>query len=242
MRIKRAILTFLSSLLLIAATPFTLQDTAFVASLTPGASAPAATYLINQRFEGTGYDNSETWTETGSTVDEDSTITVLDGSQSLRVTTVAAEGYTDSPAFSSQTQAWIYFLWRPVTLDGASYIGALFGGGAERLWIRVNSDGTMRIDHGSVSASTVNTVTAGTTYHIWARYQTGSGANGQGDIAFSTDGTKPTSGDNFASLTTGTETTSVTVARLGNFSFNRTIVFVFDKCLVDDVNIGSNPP
>lgn len=49
------------------------------------ASAPAATYLLNQNFEGTGYDNSESWTETldGGTVDEDYTTTVLAGSQSL---------------------------------------------------------------------------------------------------------------------------------------------------------------
>jgi|688.fasta_scaffold166066_2 hypothetical protein len=49
-----------------------------------GPSAPS--YLVNQNFEATGYDNGESWTEdlgTGGTVDEDYAISPLVGSQSL---------------------------------------------------------------------------------------------------------------------------------------------------------------
>lgn len=199
-------------------------------------------YLIKQDFEGTGYDNSETWTENRTVVDEDYTGIVLTGSQSLRVvTTLTNDVYAASPSFASQNEAWIYFQWRPVTLDGASYIAALYGGGSERLWIRVNSDGTMRIDHGAISSNTVATVTAGTTYNVWARYKIGAGTDGVGELAFSTTTTKPTSGSGFVSLANGTETAPVTLCRLGNLSFVRTIDFIYDKVRVDDVAIGDNP-
>ena len=206
----------------------------------PGSSA---TYLIQQGFEGAGYDNSESWTESGSTINEDYTGIALVGSQSLRINTVSAQADTTSPAFASTSEIWGYCRFRPVDIDASTSIfGGFVGSGADRLELRINSSGQIIVFHGSNSATTIDAMSEGTTYHVWWYYKVGTGVNGLASVGFSTDGTKPTSGNKFVSLSNGTATQNITTVHFGNFGgFNRTIDFVFDRVLVDDVEIGSNP-
>ena len=72
------------------------------------AASPAASYLVNQNFEGTGYDNGETWTEyvgTGATVNEDyaTSPAPLAGEQSLYVVGGSDDGETYTSFSSSGT-------------------------------------------------------------------------------------------------------------------------------------------
>jgi hypothetical protein len=81
----------------------------------------AATYLINQGFEGTGYDtgngsNGGTWTPSG-TVNPDYTVTVLAGSQSFRNAT--GSSYSGTP-FSGLTTCYFYCLIRFATFTASS--------------------------------------------------------------------------------------------------------------------------
>jgi hypothetical protein len=204
---------------------------------------PPATYLVKQDFEGAGYDNSETWTESGVGIDEDYTGVVLAGSQSLRINSSAASAHTSSPTFTGQAEVWGYFIYRPASLPAASTVIANFltAVGNDCLRLRINSGGALLIRAGGgTEATSVGTLSAGTTYHIFLYFLKGSGANAFASVAFSTDGTKPTSGNNYRESTNGTITSDVEVFRFGQAS-SSTMDFVFDKVRVDDVTIGDNP-
>ena len=222
---------------------FNFTDLAFQPQ--PVASAPAATYLLNQNFEGTDYDNSESWTETrnAGTVDEDYTTTVLAGSQSLLMTD-AAFGLctTVSPSWSAQTITYGYFMYRMAARPvSATSIAVLRSSASARVTIQIISSGAIRIygDIGGTgtAATTVSAMNGATTYHVWWSCDATSSPETV-TIAFSNDGIRPTSGNNFASATSDTTSTSNNLLLQPVYTSNDTI---FDRVLVDDVQIGNNP-
>lgn len=206
--------------------------------------AIAPTYLVNQNFEGTGYDNGETWTESGTgIVNEDYTGVVLEGAQSLRIS-MASQNCKTITEFAAQDEVWVYFLLHPVALRPSdnTYV----------MWMNTNQslanlvvDGTGQLvansDH---STNTISTVTNGGTYHVWYHYKKGSGGDAVFGVAFSIDGTRPTSGNNFAEYTTSARTSQVTALELGDFPTgnNATYELIFDKVRVSASQIGDNPP
>jgi hypothetical protein len=206
-------------------------------------STPPATYLVQQNAEGAGYDNSETWTESGIGIDEDYTGVVLAGSQSLRINTSAAAGTTTSPAFADQADVWGYFLFHPVSLPAATTVMVNFITtiGNDCLRVRINAAGNLLVRAGGgTEATSVGAMSAGNTYHVWIHYVKGSGANAFASVAFSTDGTRPTSGNNYRESTNGTITSDAQNLRFGQTS-SSTFNFVFDKVRVDEAAIGDNP-
>lgn len=202
-------------------------------------SAVGPTYLINQNFEGTGYDNSETWTETATgTVDEDYTGDVIAGSQSLRIVVSTQTGETRKD-ITAISDIFVYFRFKRVSGTTLRLITFRDTTNTRGL-VNLNSSGTLTLNHGSASASTVGTIAASDSVHIWVRYTQGTGADGFMEVGFSTDGTKPTSGNNYASTSVGTSTTTVNRIALGTTS-NQTAEGIFDRVLADDVSIGNNP-
>lgn len=207
-------------------------------------SGGGATYLINQNFEGAGYDNSETWTEASGTPNEDYTSTVLAGSQSLLLdSTGAVNQRVDSPAFAAMTDGWAYMLFHPVTLPAAGNNSFFQLRSSTTLLgqVQINSSGALRVNSGAVSSSyTTSTMSAANTYHIWVHYIDGTGANGFLSVGFSTDGTKPTAGNAYQELTTGTHTADCDNIRvLSDATMARQIIL--DRILVDDASIGNSP-
>ena len=211
-------------------------------------SAPS--YLINQNFEGTGYDNSETWTEAGSgTIDEDYSSSGLgmQGSQCLRLALTAQTGRATSPSFTGQTDVWAYALLRIVSLPSSGTINllTLYNGTTSLGRITIASTGALAIRNGSTGGTTFGTnPSTGTTYHVWLRYTAGSGANGYSLGAYSTDGTRPTSGGTFAEHTNGNATLAATDINVGSIKSgagNTTVEFIVDRVLVSTSEIGDNP-
>lgn len=207
--------------------------------------APAAetSYLIKQDFEGAGYDNGETWTETGTaTMDEDYTGVVLAGAQSYRLVT-AADGGRTQVAFAGQTELWTYLLIRPISLSGADQVILWYRNNIDNGFCNVSIliDGTIRIG-ASGTATSVGAVSEGVTYHCWFHYKKGTGANAVVDFAFSTDGVRPTSGNNFVQLTGQTTVQDAHRLDVGYHAGVDTSEYVFDKVRVDDAQIGDNPP
>jgi hypothetical protein len=213
----------------------------------PVVVASSTNYLIKQDFEGAGYDNSETWTESGTgTIDEDYTGVVLSGSQSLRLNVSAQTARTISPTFSGQTDCWVYFLFRPATAtaSGTPSICDLRSGSTFVSRVSTDTAGKLTVRNGtSGGVTTVGGMTAGVTYHVWMHYTAGSGANGVSAVAFSTDGVRPTGGNNFAQHTSGNATAGADNLTLGQSvgSGTHTFDFIFDKARVDDATIGDNP-
>lgn len=214
----------------------------------PSAAAPP-TYLLNQNFEGTGYDNSETWTETlnDGTIDEDYTTTVLHGSQSLFINdTVSPYPNTVSSSWSSATVTYGYFMLRLDARPGSLFtlfIGRL--GANTRFVIDVLATGAIRA-YGNVGGSgtaaiPVSVLSGSTTYHIWWSIDATSSPETV-TIAFSTDGVRPTSGNNYASsvsdMSSNIDRLFFTTLFLTGSSTTETII---DRVLVDDVQIGDNP-
>jgi hypothetical protein len=205
-----------------------------------------ASYLINQNFEGTGYDNSESWTEAGTGLDEDYTTTVLVGSQSLYgISTTSAKTLT-SPTFAAQSDCWAYGQFRfgaGATLTANQTLFSVRGNTANLVQVLFRSSSKFRINVGSTASSdSVGTWTTGVTYHYRIHYTKGTGANAFGSFEISTDGTFAGSGNNYVQVTNGNATTDADNVRLTwDSSASNGEEIIWDRILVDDVTIGNNP-
>jgi hypothetical protein len=208
-------------------------------------STPAATYLINQNFEGTGYDNSETWTTSTGFPDADYTTTVLLGSQSLALdlTSASCRVRTD---FTNQDETWIYFLFQiggsAPAGDRVIFTAAANGSSTESYSVILTSARKLKPTSGGTATTTALTI--GTKYHVWIHLKkaTGAGNDAVVDVGFSTDGTKPADPSNeFQKVTNGSTSTQIGRIYLGCNQSNAATPYIYDKVLLDDVTIGSNP-
>lgn len=144
-------------------------------------------YLKCQNFEGTGYDNSETWAEelaTDGVVDEDdTTATILLGSQQLKITGPTSGSSMACTTFSAQDDIWIYFKLK--TADGQftanmSILSILDGSDNTIGYIQHRTPGTLRFYNGSVSGTSSTTFGDGSQgpYYIWFHWAKSTGSNG----------------------------------------------------------------
>jgi len=203
-----------------------------------------ATYLIKQDFEGTGYDNSESWTETTNPDEDYATAPApLVGSQSIYFNGTGQRA--TSPTFTGQLEVWAYFQIRIVNLGTTG--GTLFTLLPLGIAVDLNNSagsGSPRIGGSVNSARTTDAMTTGTTYHVLIHYiadQDGGAASAFGSVEFNTSATFTGSGNKFTSFTTGTETGSVTGIRLQGETGGTAVEWIFDKARADDVAIGNNP-
>lgn len=205
-------------------------------------------YLVRQDFEAvTNYDNCETWTPTtasGAVINPQYTGIVLAGTQSLLIACTNNSGELRSFVFTAQDEVFLYCMFRPVIVPASSFkpiflINQTSGGNFGH--VALNSSGTLRIALNTV-ANTVDAMSANTTYHVFARYKKGTGANAIISVGFSTDGTRPTSGNKFAQITTGNTTLQCGKIALDLDSSVVSQTFIFDKVRVATTQIPDNPP
>lgn len=200
-------------------------------------------YLLNENFEAApGYDNVG-WTETG-TVNEDSTTSPLVGAQSLRLGGGSSIAWTQSPSWTAQSTVYTYFRFRtsgnPAATRRFFFIRDVSA--TDVCLIALNSDGTILVRAGTSGGNnTVGTLTAATDYHFWVKYIKGTGANATVECGFSTDGIKPSSGNNFQTHTTGNATTDSTHLGLGITTAVSLPTLDYDKIRVSASLIGDNP-
>jgi hypothetical protein len=234
---KSFILSFIA-----AASAYGQADFSTLLLVQPKVSGAAPTYLLNQNFEGTGYDNSEAWLEAG-TPNEDYTTSPapLEGSQSL-LCDLGGNNRAFSPDFAATADAWGYVLFRPLTIDlGDTPVVFRRLDGAAVMSVIINATGNIRIEDASVATSyTTDAMAVGTTYHIRVHYVKGTGANAVYSAEFSTDGTFAGSGNKFTGTSVGVSTDDATSIRLA--ADTGTCSFIFDKARVDNAVIGNNPP
>lgn len=181
-----------------------------------GTNAPAISYVLNQNFEGTGYDNSETWYTDGDVNADFSTSGLsMEGSQCLELyaNTVASDSIIS--AFNPSTPlstAYAYFLFRVTVLPTTITRVALFQSDFDVIGnLSLLSDGTLYLREGTGTwAQTIGAVSVNTTYHVFLKFVADSGAgNGIMEVGFSTDGSRPTTGNNHAICTDGNNATAV---------------------------------
>jgi hypothetical protein len=193
-------------------------------------SSSAPTYLLMEGFEGTGFENTG-WITHGS-ANPDYTNVVLHGSQSLNC---SGAQYVERP-FAYTTSFNLYFRVRWNTWG--DYNNIIYWDDANYSIVAgiYADDNRIEADHGSAYGYGTTTISANTTYHVWAEWTKGTGNNGTMRIFMSTTGTKPATPE--VNLTTGTGGAPARIY-IGPTSSGANAIF--DRLLVDDVPIGSNP-
>jgi len=206
---------------LTASTSFTLAVTA----------TGVPTYKLNEAFEGAGYQNTG-WTASG-TPNPDYITTVLDGSESLNT----PGGSYVWRNFSSTSSFNIYFQiqWnvlatnKPIlTFDTSSYAAAA------GIW--VGSTNRLYITHGTVSANGTTVIDPNTQYHVWVEWKKNTSGTGVIKLYLSTTTTKPDVPEIMITNGRGSN-----IARMYVGSASAGPDMIFDRMLISDYAIGSNP-
>lgn len=215
------------------------QDVLPVRRKVAASAAAPATYLVNQGFEGTGYDNGETWTERATPApNPDYTVTVLAGSQSF----VAALNSFSWTSFAGQTVCEYFVLFRMTALPTSTLRQTVYlanaGDTVEPFYHVINPDGTVRVvTSGGTSSPSATALSINTTYKLYGRYVSG----GTCSIGITTGVGRPTvdgSGDVYLTATAA----SVTVSELWLYGGNdATLINIHDHVLLDDAVIAANP-
>ena len=168
-------------------------------------SAPSgATYLINQNFETptTGYDNGETWTETGGPNPVYTPAIV--GSQSLRIYSASSSAvFAESPTFSAQSDVWYRCRFRINALNNFNGDAqfSVRGGVNTLAGLYVQTDGTVKFKvNGADSAASATTLSTGTNYYVWIHYV----ASNTCTLYVSSSSTRPSSDGSGNVVRTGT--------------------------------------
>jgi hypothetical protein len=203
----------------------------------------SVSYLIQQDFEGAGYDNGETWNDLGTTiVDPDDATHPAVGSQELELT--KNSGTTPSvvsPTFAATAVFDFFFSLYISDVATQNPLVVFRSTALEPATIYMRTTGRLAIyDDGSglFSVSPADSLSANTQYFVWAHLDF---TSGDATLAFSTTQVKPTSGTKFAS---GSAVMSVpkTINNLVlGTSVNPSSVFM-DKIRVSTATIGSSPP
>ncbi len=189
---------------------------------------------LDERFDATGYDLTS-WSEVlgAGTINEDYTTSPapLEGAQSLHMTQGGFDATYIARSITANANQLFYFMMRPVSISGDDELLTIWSGGGSTKegQIIFLSDGTLRVDllDGSPVA-TVDAMSVGTTYHVYVSY---AGAGKTMTIGFSTDGTRPTTGNKFATETVAGDADTIdTVGAFGHSAFNGgTSETIFDK-------------
>lgn len=160
-------------------------------SVSGGCTEDCGDFIICQNFEGTGYDNSEAWTENG-TVNEDYTTTILRGSQSCQITTT---GYiSPTNRFTGQSTLYMHWLYRKASNPGSeATLFTISDSGGYVVFGKLQTDGTIKLTVGNGTAAYTSELSNDTTYHIWVAYTAGSAGNGSVSLYAGTGLTRPAS-------------------------------------------------
>jgi hypothetical protein len=215
-----------------------MQPVGHVVTISAGACDGSSATGFNpfQNLEGTGLDNSETWSTYGSgTINLDYTTTALRGSQSISISDTSSETMYYH-ATDDLSTIWVFFRFRK-TADWDS-TGEFFwiGDSSYNKIVTLVPTGATSANLVSGTASTAISYTwsNNTTYFVWLKYVKGTGANGVAEIYITTSGTKPSL---TATVTTGSATTNA--AFVGLESYATASVFIFDQIMARGTSIGN---
>jgi hypothetical protein len=199
------------------------------------AAGGGPTYLVNQNFEGAGYDNGETWNE-GGTPNPNYTGTVLRGSQSIRL----QSGDSANATFTAQNNAWAFCDFQ---LDAGSNANAACGlylhGSGHDTYMQIDSSGNIYLNAGgSLSSASATQISAATHYYMWLHSPNG----GTAELFISITTTRPSvDGSGNVYLSKAAHSGSVDTIYLYNAAGTAGADAIFDHVLVNGSSIGNNP-
>ncbi len=210
--------------------------------------APPSGYLINEDFEGTGYDNSNEngWVEVSGDTLENYTTNVAKGSQSLALAISGGAAGEVYATFASGTTMYAFarvYLVAHNSIQGMAIVSLR---NSTTTMVGFGVDGTEGLSttqvkifaDGAYSSASATRLSLGTWYYVWIKFVSG----GECYVAVSSTSTRPTvDGSGNVYLTKTAASGSVDRIRL---SHQGTIVSgqtVLDNVLVSTTEIGNNP-
>lgn len=203
--------------------------------------APSGFSDLSEGFEGTGYENAG-WVEVlgGGTVNEDYTSLVYDGSQALRITSVAsAESSTTFTFSGTATEVWLFVAIRTLAFSSTVQEIIKFLDASDNIVGRlkmVASNDSIYMQHGTVNSTNLNP--AAGYFVIWIRWKIEVGVNdGEMDLYYAS-GSETRPGSPNVSITTGDGDTPVKKVVLATWDSGD---LAFDKLRVSENEIGSDP-
>jgi hypothetical protein len=158
-------------------------------------SGGGSSFLLEEGFEGTGFEN--TWTTAGTgTVDPDEATTVIAGSQSLHINLITpgqtGSAYAD---FAAQGSVFVKFRLRVVSTNGGTQTIATIRNGTTLLASLILA-GASRVMRANAAGGSNNTSTdalpVDTDLYVWFEYVKGTGADAICRVGWATTDTKPT--------------------------------------------------
>lgn len=169
---------------------------------------PPVSPLLTETFEGASY-SAAGWSEYtgGGTVDENYQTAPIAGADSLRLLKNGASD--DCYAYNNYgpvNESWAYCRVEIVDLTATEFSFFRIYDGIHvdlQAHVVIEPDGQLRVVCGTANATTTDSVAEGSTYHVWLHYDANAAGTSVADVGFSTDGVRPTSGNKFASLSTG---------------------------------------
>jgi hypothetical protein len=139
------------------------------------ADASCTGFMFCQNFEGTGYDNSETWKEAG-TVDEDYTTIHLRGSQSCSLANSSSIRH-DTGGTYTEIYAFARYQFADATPTVETDIYKNTDGAADFGALSLNTAGKLRCRHGTATNTAASALSDATTYYIWIHFKASTGAD-----------------------------------------------------------------
>lgn len=220
-----------------------IADTVIVVGQPAGVS-----YLVNQNFEGTGYDNSETWTATNSVVDPDyaTSPAPLGGSQSLRIQSANTARPNTRVEFTANANVYVRFRINWTTFTG---------GNGTLMTIRTSADailasfgvvnGTCVARAAPAGGTTQNASTGptiATTYYGWLEYEKGTGSDAVCRAGYSTTSARPSwPSPNGASGLLGVSNNGTATSNAERLTIGNPAANVNYDVIIDEVMVQSTP-
>jgi hypothetical protein len=206
------------------------------------ADSSCSGFDVCQNFEGAGYDNSESWTETcgtGATCDEDYTTSPLRGSQSYYYN-AGTGASTLYKTITTRSEYYGFIKVNKISDITTNILVALGANAVNKFYIgytTTNDKISLTYDSATVCGGT-DSFDTGTTYYLWFYYKSASaspGSDGVYRIWLSTTPTKPASP--LCESTTQT-TVTTTINRLYLNAAANTGETKFDQVLLSPTEIG----
>ena len=169
-----------------------------------GAWGSPTTTLYSTDAEGTG--TPAGWTDTGAP-NWDATDQFKIGAQSFKV---EPGKYSKAPNIDG-SEIWLNFWFRAATFPASAqgiFKGFNSGFGAT-LGVTLSATGELALLDAGVAPATTSAISTDTWVYVSVYYLKGTGANSVGKIAWSTDGSSPSSGAQYATYTNGIAATNI---------------------------------
>ncbi len=211
-------------------------------------AAPSAGYLINEDFEGTGYDNSNEngWVEVSGNVLEDQTTYKAKGSQALELSISGGASGEVYATFTSGTTMYAFARFYFVTHNSAAAMGIIALRNSTTTMAALLVDGTEALPttqvkifaNGSAGSASATRLSTATWYYAWIKFVSG----GECYVAVSASSTRPTAdGGGNVYLTKTAASGSVDRIRLAHQGTSISGTTIIDNVLVSSAEIGNNP-